>query len=494
MITLTILVPIFAGIFLLCIPKWKRRSFHLGYVAFFLLLTAGLVTASLITAGDVPIVVGQLNEELFILFRVDRLGRFFAGITSIVWVLAGLFSFSYMSHEQNEKRYYGFYLLVYGILLGLDFSGNLVTFYLFYELLTLTSMPLVLHSGTKEAIMAGIKYLLFSFAGAYMALFGLYFVNHYAGTLVFTPGGVLSATLDERTGGILLITAFVMLLGFGVKAGMFPLHAWLPTAHPVAPAPASAALSGIIVKAGVLGCIRTVYEIFGTDFLKDTWVQQVWLILILLTILIGSAMAFREKGLKKRLAYSTVSQVSYILFGLALFNTDGITGALIHVSAHALTKSGLFLIAGAIIFLTGKTRVEELKGVGKQMPVIMGCFVLLSLSLIGIPPFAGFVSKWYLGLGSIAETAPGLGVVGMAVLMVSALLTAGYLLPIAINAFLPGKTEVMPSDQRTVKVPISMEITVVILTLSVTLLGMFPTWFLEFLRNITNVILKEVAG
>lgn len=494
MITLTILVPIFAGIFLLCIPKWKRRSFLCGYVAFFLLLTGGLLTAALLTADDAPLVVGQLNEELFILFRTDRLGRFFAGITTIVWVLAGLFSFSYMSREQKEKRYYGFYLLVYGILLGLDLSGNLVTFYLFYELLTLTSMPLVLHSGTKEAIMAGIKYLLFSFAGAYMALFGLYFVNHYAGTLIFTPGGVLPAALDEGTKGLLLFTAFIMLLGFGVKAGMFPLHAWLPTAHPVAPAPASAALSGIIVKAGVMGCIRTVYEIFGADFLKGTWVQQTWLVLILLTILIGSAMAYREKGLKKRLAYSTVSQVSYILFGLALLNTDGITGALIHVSAHALTKCGLFLIAGAIIFQTGKTRVGELKGIGKQMPVIMGCFVLLSLSLIGIPPFAGFVSKWYLGLGSIAETAPGLGLVGMAVLMVSALLTAGYLLPVAINAFLPGRTEAVPSGQGTMKVPVLMEITVVILTLLITLLGMFPTWLLEFFRNIASVMLKEVAG
>lgn len=268
MIMITILVPVFAGIVLLLLPEWKNRRNLCCYTAVFLVLTCVLTGVTLLGATNEPVRVFNLTKTLPILFKVDGISRFFAVITSIVWMAAGLYSFSYMSHEQNEKRYYGFYLVVYGILLGLDFSGNLITFYAFYELMTLASMPLVLHNGTKEAILAGLKYLLFSFAGAYMALFGLYFLNRYANTLTFTAGGVLDMGLIVGHESLLLVVAFLMLLGFGVKAGMFPMHAWLPTAHPVAPAPASGALSGIIVKAGVLGTIRTVYYLFGADFLK----------------------------------------------------------------------------------------------------------------------------------------------------------------------------------------------------------------------------------
>ncbi len=439
-----VLFPILLGLGLLVFHKIKRKLL-IGLTGAGLALTAASVALILYLSGggqeELTCTFFQLTSRLPIFFRVDLLGRLFAAAVTVVWVMAGIFAFEYMKHEEANSRYFGFYLIVYGVLTGLDFSGNLITFYLFYECMTLLSLPLVFHTRTREAVMAGLKYLFYSLAGAYMVLFGLYFVNRYANTLTFTPGGVMDLTLVEGREGLLLLAAFLMLLGFGVKAGLFPMHGWLPTAHPAAPAPASAALSGIIVKAGVLGIIRVCYYIFGISFLQGTWVQTALLTLSLITIFMGSMLAYLEKGLKKRLAYSTVSQVSYILFGLALFVPEAFTGAVLHVMFHAVIKCGLFLCAGAVIFHTGKTRVEELGGIGKRMPVTLWCFTLLSLALVGIPPASGFVSKWYLAQGALASGTGVFAWLGPVVLLLSALLTAGYLFPITMKGFYPGKSE-----------------------------------------------------
>lgn len=271
-----------------------------------------------------------------------------------------------------------------------------------------------------------------------MVIFGLFFTVKLVGVKDFVGGGYLdlSSISDNK---ILLVSVFMMILGFSVKAGMFPMHAWLPTAHPVAPAPASAALSGIIVKSGVLGIIRTVFFVFGPEFVKGTWAQTVWMILSLTTVFMGSMLAYREDVLKKRLAYSTVSQLSYILFGLSLLNQTAYEGALLHVVFHAFAKAGLFLCAGAIIYKTHIVKASELKGIGKKMPVTIWCFAIVSLSLIGIPPSGGFVSKWSLCIGALQENLPGFSIVGPVILLISALLTAGYLLPVVVKGFLPGE-------------------------------------------------------
>ena len=379
----------------------------------------------------------NLTENLPILFKVDGMSIIFAAVTIIIFLGSGIFSLEYMKHEQKKKRFYVFYLLAFLVLMGLCFAGNLITFYLFFEMLTLASTPLVLHSGSREANMAGLKYLFYSLCGAYMALFGLYFVSKYGNTLTFSEGGVINQELAAGHTGLLLVAAFVMILGFSVKAGMFPMHAWLSAAHPVAPAPASAVLSAVIVKAGVLGIIRVIYYIFGAAFLKGTWVQTAFMVLTLITIFMGSMLAYREPVLKKRLAYSTVSQVSYILFGLSAMDMNSVTGGVLHVIAHGFIKAALFLCAGAIIYMTGKTRVEELKGIGKEMPLLMWCYTIVSLGLIGIPPTGGFISKWYLAMGSLETGIPGFSWIGPVVLLVSALLTAGYLLSITIQGFFP---------------------------------------------------------
>lgn len=517
LILLSIFVPILAGVCLLVLPEKKIGKAHLLLiVGIAYLLTGALVIGALIGSYNVTFTLFYLTASLPVCFHIDEISVLFAALTLIVFLCAGFFSFEYMKHEKKEKRYYGFYLIVSGVLNALCFSGNLITFYLFFEMLTLTSMPLVLHGGSREAIMAGLKYLFYSLCGAYMALFGIYFIWKNSSTLTFTAGGVLNLAvgaggnnlLTSATGGagngvnaaagghgILLIAACVCLLGFGVKAGMFPMHAWLPTAHPVAPAPASAVLSAVIVKAGVLAVVRVVYYIFGPDFLQNTWVQTVWLLLTLITVFMGSMLAYREPVLKKRLAYSTVSQLSYILFGLAVMNVTSITGGLLHVLAHGFIKAVLFLVAGAVIYTTGRTRVEELRGIGKEMPLTMWCYTFASLGLIGIPPTGGFISKWYLAIGSLQSNLPSFAVVGPifrwlgpVILLASALLTAGYLLPLTIRGFLPGADYDYTHLQRREPSP-WMTIPIVILTILSLLIGLFPNMITERIIGFVSALM-----
>lgn len=452
------------------------------------LLGAGILTMWVAWSGDRSVTLFYLMKDIPVYFHIDEISRWFVTVVTAVWIPVGIYSTVYMRHEGEEKRFFGFYLLVYGVLVCLDFSGNLVTMYLFYELMTLASFPLVLHNGSREAIMAALKYLFYSMCGAYMGLFGIFFLYRYCDSLTFIPGGVLSQEAISTHGGILLLALFLMLIGFGAKAGMFPLHAWLPTAHPVAPSPASAALSGIIVKSGVLAIIRVVYYIVGADFLRGTWVQYAWMVLTLVTVFMGSLLAYREPVLKKRLAYSTVSQVSYILFGLAVLSPAGFTGALLHVAFHAIVKCGLFLTAGIFLFYGNKTKVEELAGMGREMPAVLWCYTLFALALIGIPPTSGFISKWYLAQGALEANIGVWGYVGPAMLLVSALLTAGYLLPITMKGFFPGTTE-NSKEIRRQEPAAAMLIPLVILAALALGMGLLPGIFTKYAGSIAALML-----
>lgn len=482
-----IFLPILLGIVLLVMKDFKERKYLIVLTGVYMTFCA--IPAILnVARPENHLTLFRLTKNLPISFGFDTIGRIFAAVTIVVWLMAGLFSFTYMSHEKNEKRYYGFFLIVFGVLMGLCSASNMITYYIFFELLTLTSMPLVLHNQSHEAIMAALKYMFYSFCGAYMALFGLYFLFKYGFTLSFmaSADGVLDQLLIAQNGmgKFVPVAALLMVLGFGVKAGMFPMHAWLPTAHPVAPAPASAFLSAIIVKAGVLGIIRSIYNMFGINNLRGTWFQTVWMILALVTVFMGSMLAYREKVLKKRLAYSTVSQVSYILFGLSLMQPVAFMGSLLHVAAHAFIKSALFLSAGAIIFKTGNTKVDDLRGIGKDMPITMWCYTIVSLGLIGIPPTAGFVSKWYLCQGALEAGVGAISYVGPVVLLLSALLTAGYLLPITMKGFFPG------ADYKPVKrePDLRMLIPLIVLAVLTLLLGLLPNGFVNALKDAVNAL------
>ncbi len=424
----------------------------------------------------------NIFTEFPISFHADALGMTFAALTAIIFLCAGIYSFEYMEKEGHKSRYALFYILAMGAELGLCFAGNIVTFYMFFELLTLSSMPLVLHEGTHESVLAALKYMLFSLFGAYMALFGIYFIVKYGATYDFVPGGVIPAAAWGEHHTLLLVVSMCMVLGFGVKAGMFPMHSWLPTAHPVAPAPASAVLSAVIVKAGILGMIRSVYYCLGAVNIRGSVVQKVWMILALITVFMGSMLAYREKILKKRLAYSTVSQLSYISFGLALMNEDAFSGAVLHVFSHGFVKAVLFMTAGAIIHYTGAVNVDDMRGVGKKMPIAMWCYTICSLGLIGIPPTGGFISKWYLAIGSLKSGISVFNVLGPIILLVSALLTAGYLLPLTINGFLPGEDYKMRKRDKA-EPGLKMLVPMIILTLLSVLMGLLPDGIVDSVHS-----------
>ena len=247
-------------------------------------------------------------------------------------------------------------------------------FSMFFELMTLITLPLVLHNATPAARRAGFKYLGYSVFGAGMALAGYFFIAYYLTVPDFQPGGAIDLTRAAEHRPMLLVVYCLMIVGFGAKAGMMPMQSWLPAAHPVAPAPASAVLSGVITKGGIIAVIRVTYYMFGPEFLAGSWPQYVLLTLALATVFVGSMLAYREKQLKRRLAYSTVSQVSYVLFGLMLLTEEGVQASLLQLVFHALAKDTLFLGAGAVIFSTNLTRVDQLRGIGRRMPVTMWCF------------------------------------------------------------------------------------------------------------------------
>ena len=495
-ILLSIALPSAAGILLLASSfrdhrKGKVQSSVKGLHIFTAVALILSVAVTLYTAwtGERTLSLFILLDQIPVYFRIDDPGRLFVTIVGIAWLAIGFYSLVYMKHEGEEKRFFGLFLLLYGVLAGLDFSGNLITMYLFYELMTLVSMPMVLHNGSREAVMASLKYLFYSLCGAYCGLFGIVFLYRYCDSFDFTAAGTLNLSAVQGHEGILLAAVFVMILGFGAKAGMLPLHSWLPTAHPVAPSPASALLSGIIVKSGVLAVIRTVYYIVGAEFLKGTWVQYAWMTLTLLTVFMGSMLAYREPVLKKRLAYSTVSQVSYILFGLSLLTPGAMTGALLHTVAHAFVKCGLFLTAGVFLYQLGYTRVDQLTGMGKKMPKTLWCYTFFALALIGIPPTAGFISKWYLAEGALESGIPVFSWLGPVVLLVSALLTAGYLLPVTVRGFFPGE-EAAALDLSKKEPSPYMLIPLMVLAALALLLGILPNPLIRYVGGMISAVFR----
>ena len=479
-----ILLPMAAG-GATCAIRGKRAR---NVMTMAVLLAEVCAMVLLCREQDAALTVWRMTADLTISLRLDAAGKWFSALIAAMWTAVGLFSFEYMETEKDQGRFYLFYLMTLGVLQGLSMSANLVTMYMFYEMMTLLSLPLVLHEMDKEAVAAGIKYLLYSVLGASMALLGMFFFRRYGASMDFTPGGVLDAEAVAGHEGLLRAASFLMILGFGVKAGLFPLHGWLPTAHPVAPAPASAVLSGVITKAGVLGALRTVYYLAGASFLRGTWVQWAWMGLTLFTVFMGSMMAYREDLLKKRLAYSSVSQVSYVLFGLSTMTEMGFVGALLHIVFHSIIKNGLFLSAGAIIHQTGHTRVSELRGIGKRMPVVMWCFLIVSAGLIGIPPTGGFVSKWYLAGGALALEGAAFSWIGPATLLVSAILTAGYLLTVVIRAFFPGEDFDLASAPKA-EPGWRMLAPLCLLAAAALILGMFPGALIAFAQALARAVL-----
>ncbi|MCR4691572.1 MAG: proton-conducting membrane transporter [Lachnospiraceae bacterium] len=447
-----------------------RRKRNRCYAALMLLtdLICALSMASRPGGVSFPI-VGKAG----IAFLPDTFGMVMMTLILTVYTLILFYSFSYMESEEREEIFFGFYFSSLGALIAVCLSGNLITLYAFFELATLSSMPLVLHEMDAKSVSAGKKYLFYSIGGALMGLACITMIYYLCGEQVlFTYGGFMSPEMIAGHEPVFFALVLLGIVGFGTKAGIWPMHGWLPTAHPIAPAPASALMSGIIAKAGVIALVRMIYFAIGPSLLRDTWVQRTWTVLCMITVLLGSSMAFMEKELKKRLAYSTVSQISYILLGLSLLSMTGLWGGLLQLFAHACAKGTLFLCAGMIIKRTGLRQVKDLSGIGKKLPLTMWLFFFAALSLVGIWPMGGFLAKWTLAQGTLESTKGFFAIAPVVVLLISAMLTAGYLLPVVIGGFFPGK-EAKDQETERIKEPLLMLIPMAILCAGSLITGLF---------------------
>jgi multicomponent Na+:H+ antiporter subunit D len=356
-------------------------------------------------------------------FRADSLGMFFALVSSTLWVLTTVYAIGYMRGKRQQVRFFGFFALCVSTTVGISFAENLLTLFLFYEVLTLCTYPLVIHDETPAALRAGRKYLAYTLSGGALILLGMALVQHLAGSLVFSRPGVF----PSGAGGPMLAATFAVLVaGFGIKAAIMPLHGWLPTAM-VAPTPVSALLHAVaVVKAGVFGLLRVIYNLFGVDLLAVVGYTAWLAAFAAFTIVAGSLMALAQDNLKRRLAYSTISQLSYIVLAASLLTPFAALAAVAHIANQAFAKITMFFVAGAIQQTTGKTHIHELAGIGRVMPWTMSAFTVAALSFIGVPLLAGFVTKWYLSLGALEAGAPWV----VALMVASSLLNAAYWLPI----------------------------------------------------------------
>jgi multicomponent Na+:H+ antiporter subunit D len=384
-----------------------------------------------VVAGQLPsVVLAEFLPGIALRLEVEPLGMLFALIASGLWIVNSIYSIGYMrgNGEQNQTRFYVCFALALAATMGVAFAGNLLTLFVFYELLTLSTYPLVTHSGKPEAIAGGRTYLgILIGTSIGFLLLGMLWTWQIAGTLEFAPGGILEGKASNALTGLLLA---LYMFGIG-KAALMPFHRWLPAAM-VAPTPVSALLHAVaVVKAGVFSVVKVIVYVFGVDNLARMHSAD-WLPFAAgFTIVMASLVALRSDNLKRRLAYSTVSQLSYVVLAAALLTPISIVGAALHISAHALGKITLFFAAGAIYTAAHKTEVSQLAGIGRRMPWTMGAFAVGALSMIGLPPFAGFLGKWY-----ILQAAMGTGqTVAVAVIVISTLLNAGYFLPIVYSAF-----------------------------------------------------------
>ncbi len=454
LLAVPVFLPILGGFLLLLFSGRIRRGKKeriMEWLTEALVLVNSLLTGWLIagTGGrSGSLMLFRLYGELTVTFRLDRMGSVFAGLVAFLWPLATLYAFEYLSGEDRRPSFFGFYTISYGVTMGVALAGNLVTMYVFYEMLTFATFPLVMFPMTTEAARATRQYLYYSIGGAAFAFIGLVFVlnDSAIGTTEFVPGGMLNAAAAGQRKNLLLFVYVLAFFGFGVKAALFPCHGWLPKAA-VAPTPVTALLHAVaVVKAGAFAVLRFTYFSYGTEFLRGTWAQWVVMGAALFTIVYGSTVAVKEVHWKRRLAYSTVSNLSYILFGAAMMTPLGLAAALCHLVVHAFIKICAFFCAGAVLHRTGKTYIYELDGMGRQMPVTFACFTVAALSLTGVPLFSGFISKWYLcqaafslgsenaGAGLAARVLPYLGV---AVILYSALVTGIYMLTVVVRAYFP---------------------------------------------------------
>jgi multicomponent Na+:H+ antiporter subunit D len=433
-----------------------------------------------VLAGDHPtVILARPIAGLDLKLAVEPLGLLFATVASGLWIATTVYSIGYMrgNGEDHQTRFYACFAISIAAAVGVAFSGNMLTLFVFYEVLTLSTFPLVTHKGTDEARRGGRTYLgLLLTTSIGFLLFAIIWTYLLAGTLDFVPGGILRGKASH---GTLVVLLALYMFGIG-KAALMPFHRWLPAAM-VAPTPVSALLHAVaVVKAGVFTVLKVAIYIFGIDTLHRTGASEAFMWLAAFTLLAASLVAMTRDNLKARLAYSTISQLSYVVLGAMLANAMGVIGSGMHIAMHAFGKITLFFCAGAIYVAAHKTEISDMRGLGRVMPVTMGAFLIGSLSIIGLPPMGGMWSKWFLALGTVDSGHLAL----LAALMISSLLNVAYLLPIPIRGFFGAVPDGAATEIH--EAPMPMLIALGITALGCVVLFLFPQGPYHLMRMIVT--------
>jgi multicomponent Na+:H+ antiporter subunit D len=488
---ITVILLPFVGGGLLQFIKFDSNKNKQRYIFGYVMLNTILVYILLAQGTmDITRVLNFAGEKLNFSFKIDGMSMVFAGLVATLWPLATLYSFPYMEHDKNgsihNNIFYLFYTVTYGVTLGISMSGNMLTMYCFYELLTLVTVPLVMHTLTREAVLASRTYFYYSLGGAAFAFIGMIFLIMYGDSLEFVYGGVLNTALVGDKKNLLLLIYVLAFMGFGVKAALCPFNSWLPKAG-VAPTPVTALLHAVaVVKSGAFAIMRLTYYSYGADFVRGTWAQYFLMCVVIFTIVYGCSMAVKETHIKRRLAYSTISNLSYILFGVTVMTPLGLVGALCHMVFHGVMKICSFFCAGSMITQAHANYVHELDGLAKRMPKVFATFTVSAFALMGVPGLCGFISKWNLARAAF-ESGNYLAYVGVGALLVSAILTAIYMLTIVMRAYFPGRefdyselrTDIVDPDWR-------MLWPLFVFVVGMVVLGVYSGPFVEFFTKVAN--------
>lgn len=463
------LLPILGGIAVVPMTRLSERARAIGLtlVCLATVLVAGSFIPGVLDGHVYETYLLRLTPRIWMYMRVDAMGALFGITASVLWLLALVYSTGYMADEHRKSRYYAFFMLCLGWTMGVAYAGNLLTFLVFYELFSILTYPLVVHEETPEAMAAGTKYIIYILIGGSLVLLAIVFTFFLAGDQTLSTRGLLSMDMGK---GNLLAIFWCFLAGFGVKAALVPLHGWVPDAHPAAPAPFSTVLSGVMVAAGSFGIMRVVFNVFGVSLLGELGVMEYVQYIAAFTVIFAAILAVNQDNIKRRLAYSTISQMGYVTLGISLLGEQAAIGALVHITNHAFMKGTLFLCAGLLIKHAGIHNVSEMRGIAKRMPITMGAFAVAALAMIGTPPLSGFVSKWYLGLRMLDVDKP----IYLAVLLGGALLAAIYLLPIVYMAYFkePAPTADKDLAEKTREAPLSMLVPAVAAAVLTIVLGL----------------------
>ena len=484
MLCLAVFLPIIAGLAMLIFPP-KTRAYREWAVECVTLFTSFLVLLCLAEPKETPTIAFMLMQDMPIAFQIDGLGKVFTALVAFLWPLATLYGFEYMEHEGGENHFFALYTITYGVTLGISTAANIMTMYIFYEFLTMATLPLVMHGTKGESVKAGYQYMIYSFFGAAVGFVGVMIIVAFGNGGAFAMGGVLSEAFASEHPLLLRLGYLSAFVGFGVKAAIFPMHAWLPKAS-VAPTPVTALLHAVaVVKSGVFAIMRVTYFSFGAQLLRGTWAQHIALLLAVLTIVYGSTMAVREHHFKRRLAYSTISNLSYIVLAACLMTAQGLTAALAHMIFHALMKITLFYCAGAVLVRTHRTQIEGLRGLGSVMPFTCGVYTVAALALMGTPLLPGFASKWMIGSAAVASGTV-MGYAGVAAILISAVLTAIYLMSVAFFMWFRPLEDTTGIDTNFSYDPTwKMKLPLAVITIAIVLCGIYSNNIIESLAALS---------